>query len=89
MVKGIEYSKVEDDYYELSQFEGEIEIAVYENEFDNQDKNKIDSFVKVTKENYEKYPYEFVQTDSIVEVDFANDSLSSKNIKKFIKLPKS
>ena len=89
MVKGIEYSKVENDYYELSQFEGEVEIAVYENEFDTDDKNKVDSFVKVSKENYEKYPYEFVQTDSIVEVDFAKDSLSSKNIKRFIKLPKS
>ena len=86
MIKGIEYSKIENDFYELSQFEGEIEIPVYESDYDVNDKER--KFVKVEEKHYCKYPYYFIETDSKIEVQFAEDSLSSTDYKKFIKLPK-
>ena len=86
MIKGIEYSKIENDFYQLSQFEGEIEIPVYESDYDVNDKER--KFVKVEQDYSCKYPYYFIETDSKVEVEFAEDSLSSTDYKKFIKLPK-
>lgn len=80
MIEGIEYTKITNDHYQLTLFENE-EIP---EAFDQDDQR----YVKVEADAYNKYPYEYVKTESHVETDFAKESLRSPVVNKFLKLPR-
>ena len=74
MVEGIEYQKVENDYYELGLFE--------------LDSLELSENVRVVEvpDNDIKTPFKYILIDSDKEKEFADHFLTS-NVKKFLKMP--
>lgn len=78
MVNGIEYKKIDNEYYEQSILE-ENEKEIF---FDEE------KYIK-TDEDDKKYPFQYIyiESGSTIEKNFAIDSLDSSLVNKFIKLP--
>lgn len=74
MINGIKYEKVAGKLYEMTLFEGN-EIEVYK-----QNLKKV--------KNQDKTLYNYVEFDSNVEKQFAEDCESNENIEFYMKLPK-
>lgn len=76
MLSGIQYEKIDNHFWEMRQLEEEAEKGLM---------RYLDNLYKV--KNHDKTPYDFVEFQSEVERQFAQDLDNNERVKLFVKLP--